>query len=56
MPAVASDPDLSRSLSEAEYDGVTDFAISLGIENGFVQEGETVSESYIPAFDGSGLV
>ncbi len=55
MPATASDPFLSRALTETEYDEVTDYAISLGIENGFVQEGETVSESFIPAFDGEGL-
>ena len=29
--------------------------IELGIENGFIQEGETAEESFIPAFDGEGV-
>jgi len=30
-------------------------AIRIGIENGFIQEGETASESFIPAFDCEGI-
>lgn len=48
-------PDLNRTLTEEEYDEVVDFAISLGIENGFIQEGETCSESFIPPFDLEGI-
>ena len=29
------------SLTEEEYDEVVDDAIALGVENGFIQEGET---------------
>ena len=53
---VSSDPLLARKLQENEYGEVVDFAISLGIENGFIQEGDTVSKSFIPAFDGTGLL
>ena len=38
-----------------EYDKVVDFAVSLGIENAFVQDGEAVSESFIPPFDLEGV-
>ena len=31
-------PELSRRLTEAEYDEVVDYAIALGVENGFIQE------------------
>ncbi|MBQ9614538.1 MAG: radical SAM protein [Lachnospiraceae bacterium] len=48
-------PLLKRTVTEKEYDEVIDFAISLGITNGFIQEGGTVSRSFIPAFDGTGL-
>ena len=33
-----------------EYDEVVDYAIEIGLENGFVQEGETAEESFIPDF------
>lgn len=48
-------PRLNRKISSREYEKIIDFAISIGIENGFIQEGETASESFIPAFDGEGL-
>lgn len=47
--------ELGRRLSEAEYEALTDYAVELGIENGFLQEGDTAQESFIPAFDGEGL-
>lgn len=43
-------PGLDRPLTQAEYDEVVDFAMDLGITNAFVQEGEAVSESFIPDF------
>lgn len=48
-------PDLNRKITEEEYDEVVDFAISLDVENGFIQEGETQSESFIPSFDYEGV-
>ena len=48
-------PELNRRVTEEEYDEVVDYAIELGIENGFIQEGETAEESFIPAFDGEGV-
>ena len=33
---------------------LVDYAIELGVENGFIQEGETAEESFIPAFDYEG--
>ena len=50
------DADLCRRLSEEEYDALVDYAIDLGITNGFVQESGTVSPSYIPVFDGTGII
>lgn len=46
---------LSRRLTDTEYEALVDYAIDIGIENGFLQEGDTAKESFIPAFDGEGL-
>lgn len=48
-------PNLERPITAAEYEDLLEYAISLGLENGFIQEGGTVSESFIPAFDGTGI-
>ncbi|MGN0628779.1 MAG: radical SAM protein [Oscillospiraceae bacterium] len=48
-------PELSRTVSDEEYDEAIDFALELGIENAFVQEGGTVGESFIPPFDLEGV-
>ncbi len=52
MPAVRSDPLLSRRVTEHEYGTVVRYAEQIGIRNAFVQEGEAASESFIPAFSG----
>lgn len=56
VPQVADHPVLSKNVSEDEYKRVLDFAVSIGIENGFTQEGEAVSESFIPKWDLSGII
>ncbi len=55
LEQVAQNPALNRKVTEEEYGRVLVFAERLGIEQGFYQEGETASESFIPAFDGEGL-
>ncbi len=44
-------PELDRTLTDAEYDEVVDFAVELGITNAFVQEGAAATESFIPDFE-----
>ena len=48
-------PEINRRVTDEEYEEIVDYAIELGIENGFIQEGETAEESFIPAFDGEGV-
>lgn len=48
-------PELNRHVSHKEYNALIDYCLTLGIENGFMQEGEAASESFIPAFDGEGV-
>lgn len=42
---------LCRKVTKREYENVVNFALSLGVRNAFIQEGETAGESFIPAFD-----
>ena len=56
LPHVASYPEINRKVTQAEYDEVVDYAIELGVENGFIQEGDTADESFIPEFDFTGLL
>lgn len=48
-------PELGRKITLREYDEVVNYAIESGVENGFIQEGETAEESFIPEFDTSGV-
>lgn len=48
-------PNLNRRVTKREYSKVVDYALSLGIENAFIQEGHTAQESFIPKFDCSFL-
>ena len=55
LPHVAHIPQLNRRVTPSEYAIVVDFAEKIGIEQGYIQEGETAAESFIPSFDGQGL-
>ena len=55
LPHVAEYPEINRKLKKFEYDRLVDYAIFLGVENGFIQEGETAKESFIPAFTNEGV-
>ncbi len=48
-------PELGRALSDEEYELVLDHADDLGFENMWWQQGGTVSESFVPAFDMTGV-
>lgn len=48
--------ELYRKVTHKEYDEVVDYAIDIGVTNGFIQEGDTAKESFIPDFDFTGLI
>jgi putative pyruvate formate lyase activating enzyme len=48
-------PEINRVLDDEEYQQVIDYALELGISNGYIQEGETAKESFIPPFDNEGV-
>ncbi|MBP3894314.1 MAG: radical SAM protein [Atopobiaceae bacterium] len=47
--------ELSRALDDDEYETVLDYADALGFERMWWQQGGTVSESFVPAFDATGV-
>lgn len=56
MPRAADYPEINRRVTDGEYDALVDFAAGIGVENAFVQEGASSSESFIPVFDGEGII
>ncbi|MCD7764610.1 MAG: radical SAM protein [Lachnospiraceae bacterium] len=46
---------LRRPVTKREYERLLDYAIQIGVTQGFFQEGGTAAESFIPAFDGTGV-
>lgn len=49
-------PQLMRRVTREEYDRVLVFAERIGIEKGFMQDGEVALESFIPAFNNEGVL
>ena len=43
--------NLNRKVTDEEYDSVVDYALSLGVNNAFIQEGDAAEESFIPQFN-----
>ena len=55
LSQVADIPELNCIVTPEAYQRIVSFAQQIGIEQGFIQEGETSLESFIPEFDGEGL-
>ncbi|WP_028243908.1 radical SAM protein [Pseudobutyrivibrio ruminis] len=52
MPQIASNyPELNRRVTKREYDSLIDYALSIGVENAFIQDRTVAKESFIPEFD-----
>ena len=46
---------MERKVTEKEYDALVDYAIDLGVECAYIQEGDTAEESFIPPFTLEGV-
>lgn len=55
MPAMQKFPEINQALAPADYEELVEYAVSIGVENGFIQDGEAAQESFIPAFDETGV-
>ena len=50
LSTVGNIRELNRKVTQSEYDDVVDYALDIGVTNGFIQEGDTALESFIPEF------
>ena len=48
-------PELNKPLNQKHYEALIDYALSIGVENGFIQEEGTDKESFIPLFNYEGV-
>ena len=48
-------PELNRKVDRKTYNKYVDYAIEIGVENGYIQEEDVAQESFIPSFDGEGV-
>ena len=48
-------PELDRPVTDREYRSLIDHAVSLGITNAYIQEGDTSDTCFIPSFDLTGV-
>ncbi len=55
MPGMQEDSLLGRTVTKREYRRLIDFALEIGVNHGFIQEGGTAKESFIPAWNGEGV-
>lgn len=55
LPHIQKYPELNRKVTREEYDAYVDYALDLGVENGFIQEEDVAEESFIPIFDCEGV-
>ena len=55
LPHIEKYPELNRKVSKRTYEKYVDYAIEIGIENGFIQEEDVAEESFIPSFDCEGV-
>lgn len=50
MPNVKNYPEINKTVSKKYYDTLVNYAADIGIKNAYVQDGESVGESFIPDF------
>lgn len=49
-------PEIARKVTKREYEKWLQYALDIGLSNGFIQEGETAKESFVPRFDLEGVI
>ena len=48
-------PEINKSINEKTYDSIVNYALSIGVRNGFIQETGTDSEEFVPNFNNEGV-
>lgn len=49
-------PEINKSLNPKHYESLINYALDLGVENGFIQDSGTDSVAYVPNFNLEGVV
>lgn len=52
---VSKYPELNKPLNQKHYEALIDYALNIGVQNGFIQEEGTDKESFIPLFNFEGV-
>ena len=47
--------NIEYSINEKTYDSLINYALSIGVKNGFIQESGTSSEEFVPNFNNEGV-
>ena len=55
LPHISHIPELNRKITAEEYERIINYCIRLGVEDAFIQEGDTAEASFIPPFTYEGL-
>lgn len=55
LPHVENYPELNRKVRKTTYEKYVNYAIEIGVENGYIQEEDVAEESFIPLFDNEGV-
>ncbi len=55
LPHVKDYEELTERVTKEAYDNLVDYAVRLGIQNGFTQDLDVAEESFIPHFDYEGV-
>ena len=50
LPWVEKYPEINKKISQEYYSALVDYAVSIGVKNAYIQDGEAASESFIPEF------
>lgn len=48
-------PEINKPLNPKHYDSLINYALDLGIKNGFIQDTGTNTEFYVPSFNNEGV-
>jgi len=48
-------PEINRKVSKKSYEWLVDYALSLGLDNGFIQEFDSAEDAYTPKFNLDGI-
>ncbi|MBN1053793.1 radical SAM protein [Clostridium botulinum] len=48
-------PEINKPLNPKHYDSLIDYAVNIGLKNGFIQDQGTNTTDFVPSFNGEGI-